>query len=750
MMSTMPAHGTLHLPVAPGRGRSRTPMPPAWRERRLGREYRQAAKSVAAGGSAGTQPAKAPRREEAEAPDLSKSWRDTIQRGDRTFFHGEASVEIDKGDNTRWLSVLATTEVELMLTRLAQDAVGMSPVWLPAHGENARLVRMVAAEYPLKMKTPGLWAEMFDEIASDEERAGSVMSLDKIDPPDAVFVGKLMPHQQEALDYMEKCDGRCLIADEMGLGKTVETLAYLAGRRDAYPVAVVAPLVAVTHWKREIERFLRVDGPCSGGGRIDDASASGGDADGAARTPVIEVIRAGRKAWTGPPPRRADFYLINYDLVTKWAYALAKVGIRTIIFDECQALRHTTSQRYGTCRKLALSHTVRHRIALSGTPIFNRRSELHNISEVIRPGVLGSAFEFTRRWPAVGVASWGDPDGEDGKDVAARAEQQRSDLAVMLRRRFMLRRLKDEVIDLPAKTRLHQEIDIDGGYYTREVGRLLSRISAECEQIKAGVAGGIDGKDADHGLEDRKKTGLMALHNRLMQMRIAERQIAGVSKAGSVSKYVGSLLGDYTDDKFVVFCHHKSVREILCMDLERFGVATIAGGQSAAARQDEIDRFQTDPTCRVMVAGLRAGNVGISLSAASYVVFAELDWSPSVHRQAEDRLHRIGQKNPVVCHYLIGRGTFDDVIGQTVVRKTLDISGVMGEAPGRVDAVTALETIAKRYGAKAARMAGASGDGPDSIGAVSEHASSILADLDALRPDKDGNGRRPRRRGGAG
>ena len=749
----------MHLPAVPDARRSRTLLPPAWRERRLGREYGRAAKASSAGGGAGTPPGKAP--DPAEAPDLSKSWRGTIQRGDRTFYHGEASVEIDKDDNTKWLSVLATSEVELMLTRLAQDAAGMSPVWLPAHSENARIVRMVAAEYPLKMKTPGLWEEMFDEIASGEERAGSVMSLDKIDPPDAVFVGKLMPHQQEALDYMEKCDGRCLIADEMGLGKTVEALAYLAGRRDAYPVAVVAPLVAVTHWQREIERFLRVDGPC-GGGRIDDHSAGkgAGGRDNVARTPVIEVIRAGRKAWTGPPPRRADFYLINYDLVTKWAYALAKVGIRTIIFDECQALRHTTSKRYGTCRKLALSHTVKHRIALSGTPIFNRRSELHNISEVIRPGVLGSAFEFTRRWPAVGAASWGGAgDEEDEKEMADRAEQQKSDLAVMLRRRFMLRRLKDDVIDLPAKTRLHQEIDIDGGYYTQEVGRLLSHISAECERIKASVAGGDGGSDSG-GLADRKKAGLLELHNRLMQMRLAERQIAGVSKAGSVSKYVGSLLSDYTDDKFVVFCHHKSVREILCMDLGRFGVATIAGGQSAAARQGEIDRFQTDPACRVMVAGLRAGNVGISLSAASYVVFAELDWSPSVHRQAEDRLHRIGQKNPVVCHYLIGRGTFDDVIGQTVVRKNLDISGVMGEAPGRVDAVTALETIAKRYGAKAARMAGASGDGPDNIGAVSAHASSILADLDALRPDEDGgsgsgssggSGRRKRQRcGGAG
>ena len=426
--------------------------------------------------------------------------------------------------------------------------------------------------------------------------------------------------------------------------------------------------------------------------------------------------------------------------MAKWAYALSGAGIRTIVFDECQALRHPSSQRYAACRRLALSHTVRHRIALSGTPVYNARVELHNISEVVRPGVLGSQSEFTRRWPSVASASWEDVGAEER---AATAERRRSDLLAMLRRRFMLRRLKSDAVDLPAKTRLHQEIDIDDGYYTREVGRLLSNISAECRRIKDGVAeGGVD--RGDGGPSDAKRAGLLELHNRLMQMRVAERQIAGVSKAGSASRYVGSLLADYTDEKFVVFCHHKSVREILCMDLRRFGVATIAGGQTATERQDEIDRFQRDPGCRVMVAGLRAGNVGISLSAASYVVFAELDWSPSVHRQAEDRLHRIGQKNPVVCHYLIGRGTFDDQIAKTVVRKTLDISGVMGEAPGRVDAAAALEMIAERYGAKAARMAGASrfGHGYASIGgsgAVSAHARSILADLDALKGDLDNN-----------
>ena len=226
-------------------------------------------------------------------------------------------------------------------------------------------------------------------------------------------------------------------------------------------------------------------------------------------------------------------------------------------------------------------------------------------------------------------------------------------------------------------------------------------------------------------------------------MRTAERQIAGIAKAGHVSKYVRSLLDDYVDDKFVLFCHHLSVREILRGDLDRYGLAEIVGGQRPGERQGEIDRFQKDAGCRVMLAGLRAGSVGISLSAASYVIFAELDWSPSIHRQAEDRLHRIGQKKPVIAHYLIGKGTYDTTIAKTVVRKSLDVSGVMGEPPARVDNLAALEILAKRFGERAAGLAsptwartGAARD----AGAGAAHARRILGMVNALRAEgEDGD-----------
>ena len=96
-------------------------------------------------------------------------------------------------------------------------------------------------------------------------------------------------------------------------------------------------------------------------------------------------------------------------------------------------------------------------------------------------------------------------------------------------------------------------------------------------------------------------------------------------------------------------------------------------------RQENIDAFQNDEDRKIMIAGLRAGTVGISLTAAQYVLFAELDWSPSIHRQAEDRLHRIKQKGAVTAHYLIGEETLDESIVETLVEKSLTIDGIMGD-----------------------------------------------------------------------
>ena len=130
------------------------------------------------------------------------------------------------------------------------------------------------------------------------------------------------------------------------------------------------------------------------------------------------------------------------------------------------------------------------------------------------------------------------------------------------------------------------------------------------------------------------------------------------------------------DESVVVFCHHRAIHQLLHEKLSEFSPVSIIGGQSDKFRQEQIDMFQSGQS-KLLIAGLRAGNVGINLTRAKYVIFAELDWSPAIHRQAEDRLHRIGQKNTVFAYYLIGNGTLDDHVADILVDKSYEIDSIM-------------------------------------------------------------------------
>ena len=133
------------------------------------------------------------------------------------------------------------------------------------------------------------------------------------------------------------------------------------------------------------------------------------------------------------------------------------------------------------------------------------------------------------------------------------------------------------------------------------------------------------------------------------------------------------------EESVVVFCHHKNIHKLLHESLQEFRPSAIIGGQNDKIRQENIDRFQDGDT-KLIIAGLRAGSMGINLTRAKYVIFAELDWTPAIHRQAEDRLHRIGQKNTVFAYYLIGKRTLDEHVANILVDKSYEIDAIMDES----------------------------------------------------------------------
>ncbi|MHB8602451.1 MAG: SNF2-related protein [Nitrosotalea sp.] len=416
------------------------------------------------------------------------------------------------------------------------------------------------------------------------------------------------------------------IANGIITHNTVQTLAYLATEKQTFPVLIVAPLVTLNNWQRETQKFLKKR---SRNGKISENEY-----------PSSVLIRTGKAQELG----KYDVYIINYDLLHKRIDDLSKLNIKTIVCDEVQHLRSKTTKKYIAVKKLAALDSIKYRVGLSGTPIYNRGSEIWPIVDILRPGLLGTFDEFCEYFCYV---------NEKGKAIVL--ENKRASLGEELRKHVMLRRKKSDVLkELKDKVRYKELIDSDINYYQTELGKIWERLEAEQ-------------KNATSAFDK------FSSYKRAIQ---SERQAAGVAKVPHVIEFVKNIME--IEESVVVFCHHKAIHELLHRSLSEYTPASIIGGQSDKERQEGIDRFQNGET-KLIIAGLRAGNVGINLSRARYVIFAELDWSPAIHRQAEDRLHRIGQKNTVFAYYLMGKGTLDDHVANVLVDKSYEIDAIMDE-----------------------------------------------------------------------
>jgi len=500
---------------------------------------------------------------------------------------------------------------------------GPNEAIVPDNSENVKHLKWILERYPLDILSKSAWQRKSIKSNIPKTIFPKTEKLERAKPGEQ-FRGKLLNFQKEGLDFLLKSSGNALLADEMGLGKTVETLAYLASEKQAFPALVIAPLVTLNNWQREIEKFMKRK---SRNGRIVENEV-----------PTSTIIRRGKTEKLG----KFDFYIINYDLLFKRLNDLSQLGVRTIVCDEVQYLRSKTTKKYDAVKKLTALPSVKYRIGLSGTPIYNRGSEIWPIVDILRPGLLGNFNEFCDYFCYV---------NEKGKAIVLK--NKRESLRNQLQKHVMLRRRKTDVLkELKDKVRHKEVIDADTKYYFNELDRIWKKLEEEQ-------------KDTDSAFVKS------ASYQRAIQ---SERQAAGIAKLPHVINFVTNIME--IEESVVVFCHHKSIHNLLHQNLSDFSPVSIIGGQSDKFRQEQIDKFQNGES-KLMIAGLRAGNVGINLNRARYVIFAELDWSPAIHRQAEDRLHRIGQKNTVFAYYLIGNGTLDNHVANILVDKSYEIDSIM-------------------------------------------------------------------------
>ena len=517
-----------------------------------------------------------------------------------------------------------------MISRLVSEAwygENVNEIIIPDSTETVKQLKLIMDRYPLEILSKSIWQRKIVKTYAPKPTLPPIKLKLKRAKTGEQFRGKLLNFQKEGLDFLLKSSGNALLADEMGLGKTVQTLSYAATEKQTFPILVVAPLVTLNNWEREIAKFLKKK---SRNGRIVESES-----------PSVTIIRTG-KSQELP---KTDIYIINYELLFKRNEDLSKLGLKTIVCDEVHNLRSKTTQKYKAVKKLAALPSILYRIGLSGTPIYNRGSEIWPIIDIIKPGLLGSFKEFCEYFCYV---------NEKGKAIVL--ENKRASLRNELQKHVMLRRKKADVLkELKDKVRYKEVIAADTDYYLEELDKIWKKVEAEQ-------------KDAE------TEFSKSASYHRAIQ---SERQIAGIAKLPHVINFVKNIME--IEESVVVFCHHKVIHKLLHDSLQEFSPVSIIGGQSDATRQEQIDKFQKGES-KLMIAGIRAGNVGINLTRAKYVIFAELDWSPAIHRQAEDRLHRIGQKNTVFAYYLIGNGTLDDHVANVLVDKSYEIDEIMDES----------------------------------------------------------------------
>lgn len=452
--------------------------------------------------------------------------------------------------------------------------------------------------------------------------------------------GELRPFQKAAVEYAYLTK-RLIIGDQMGLGKTPESLAALQ-KEGAFPALIVVPATVKINWQREATKWLP--------GRQATVVSGNLSKD---KKMVKEAVYA---------LRQPDILIFNYDILASWVPALKQIDFKAIVCDESHMVKTKKAARSKAVAELAKTIPIRY--MLTGTPVINRPVELINQLAILgRLEDMGGFWYFAKRF-------CGGHQGSFGLDLTGATNLK--ELNEKLRSVCYIRRQKSEVLtELPAKQRAVQLMDIDNRKeYERAKSDLISwiRENAEHDQIFRASLGKLSPEQAQMSKEEYADDKANRARSAQTLVRIeALKTLAARGKLGSVIEWIKTFLE--SGEKLVVFARHIEIQRAL---IDAFDdCAHLMGADSQIVRQQNVDRFQEDPDCKLMILSLDAGGVGITLTAASNVAFCELGWTPALMEQAEDRTHRIGQLSSVTAWYLLAENTIDEQIAALLDKKAV-------------------------------------------------------------------------------
>lgn len=363
---------------------------------------------------------------------------------------------------------------------------------------------------------------------------------------------------------------------------------------------------------------------------------------------------------------QCDVNVVNYDILYKFVEPIKHLGISGLILDESHYVKNASSKRAKSAKDIAASVGPSGVVLLlSGTPVLNRPAELVSQLEIM--GMLsrfGGKWAFLKRYAAAHHNGFGWDTGGASNLI---------ELNTKLRQNCYIRRTKDEVLqELPDKVRNVVHLDVSGPGF-REYR------NAENDLVSFLKSNGYKAKDSSEHLA---RTQVL-------------KRLAALAKMDAVEEWIDSFL-DSCDRKLVVFAHNVDVVDHLA---EKYGGLRVSGRDSLEERQYAVDSFQNDPKSRVIVLNLQAGGVGITLTAGSDVVFVQMGWTPGEHDQAEDRCHRIGQKNNVQAWYLLAADTIDEDVYDLVDAKRQIVDAVT--EGDEVEQASVVKDLMKRMMAKA-------------------------------------------------
>lgn len=459
------------------------------------------------------------------------------------------------------------------------------------------------------------------------------------------FAERLRPFQLEAVEWALRLrEKRILIADQMGLGKTIEAIAILEAL-NAYPALIVPPASLKLNWQRELQTWVP--------------------------NRTTTLINSGNVT----VPTTVDVVICNYDLLGDKEEVLSACGkqlkliaFRALIVDESHYVKEPKALRTKAVAELAKN--IPTRILLTGTPVLNRPKELISQLKILgRFEEFGGWKTFVYRYCGAFRQKFGrreflNIDGAKNLD----------ELNARLRATCMIRRTKDEVLaELPAKQRTRMPVEITNrAEYQQAEQRLIEWVKERARQNVAFLESikHLDEEERLDAIDEYAESKARKAEKAEAMVKIeALKQVSARGKLAATMQWIEDFMENR--EKLIVFCHHRDIQETLYRWAEQKGYkpAKIEGNQSTEERQVQVDRFQADPTCRIIVSSLQAGGVGITLTAASDVLFVELGWTPALMEQAEDRAHRISQQNQVNIYYLLGSQTIDEMIDYLIERK---------------------------------------------------------------------------------